>query len=70
MDLKQEILDLKSAGRNHSQIASMLMIHKQDVDIIVSGGDVNFDFSKKTVADEVRFKAPKIKKLSEITEEE
>ena len=70
MDLKQEILDLKSAGRNHSQIASMLMIHKQDVDIIVSGGDVNFDFSKKTAADEVRFKSPKIKKLSEITEEE
>ena len=70
MDLKQEILDLKSAGRNHSQIASMLMIHKQDVDIIVSGGEVNFDFSKKTAVDEVRFKAPKIKKLSEITEEE
>ena len=60
MELNDKILELKSAGRNHSQIAAMLGVHKQDVDAVIAGST---DEVKKNVVADV--KKPKIHKISE-----
>jgi plasmid maintenance system antidote protein VapI len=60
MELNDKIIELKSAGRNHSQIAAMLGVHKQDVDAVINGST---DEVKKTAV--VETKKPKIHKISE-----
>ena len=59
--MNDKILELKKAGRNHSQIAAMLGIHKQDVDSVIDGS-MEEEVKKNVVAD---IKKPKIKKISE-----
>ena len=58
--MNDKILELKAGGFNHSQIASMLGIHKQDVDAVINGST---DEVKKNVV--VGGKIPKIHKISE-----
>lgn len=57
--MNDKILELKSAGFNHSQIASMLRVHKQDVDAVIAGSTE--EVKKNVVAD---IKKPKTKKIS------
>ena len=59
--MNDKILELKKAGRNHSQIASMLGIHRQDVDSVINGS-TDEEVKKNVVAD---IKKPKVKKISE-----
>lgn len=59
--MNDKILELKKAGRNHSQIASMLGIHRQDVDSVINGS--TDEEVKKNVVDDI--KKPKVKKISE-----
>jgi len=66
MDLHFDIKELHSKGWDINRIASQLMIHSQTVRKIINGDeDVLIDLTKKNVAPEVRFKKPKISKLSE-----
>lgn len=58
--MNDKILELKSAGFNHSQIASMLRVHKQDVDAVIAGST---DEVKKNAV--VGGRKPKIHKISE-----
>lgn len=58
--MNDKILELKAKGRNHSQIAAMLGVHKQDVDAVINGST---DEVKKNAV--VEGKKPKTKKISE-----
>ena len=62
--MNDKILELKAAGRNHSQIASMLGIHKQDVDSVINGSTE--EVKKNVVAGG---KIPKVSKLSKLRED-
>lgn len=59
--MNDKILELKARGLNHSQIAAMLGVHKQDVDALINGS-VEEEVKKNAVAD---VKKPKTKKISE-----
>ena len=63
--MNDKILELKKAGRNHSQIAAMLGVHKQDVDAVINGS-ANEEVKKNVVADI----KPKTKKISKEIEDD